>query len=113
MRDLRLVSTYDFTADVRQLPDQQCETVLSAERTCRRSRPVSDRDVQRIAVARRRAGFIQGGLHHAAGETPKPDTADVRIYQSVSNLLVLYKQLERLTARQLLGHLGPRIMLPD
>ena len=44
---------------------------------------------------------------------PDLDSADVKSYRPISNLLVLSKLLERLVARQLLDYLNAYHLLPD
>jgi hypothetical protein len=60
----------------------------------------------------RRAGLIDGGLHHADGKKLNLDPADVKI-RPIFYWSDLSKLLEHLTARQLLVHLGAQRLQPD
>jgi len=60
-----------------------------------------------------RSWSLQRGLHHSTFEKKIDlDPSDVRSYQSISNLSVISKLLEKIVTRQLVSHLNSAGLLP-
>jgi hypothetical protein len=117
MSEFMPLSVDDVIDAVRQLPDKQCEADPMPTRLLKAHVDVLAPFLTALFNASLSQGLVPASFK-AAYITPlvkKPDLdpADVKSYRPISNLSVVSKLLERLTARQLSGYLSVHRLLPD
>ena len=113
--EFRPLDISDVIKDVKLLPDKQCSADPMATWRLKQCADVLAPFLCHMFNTSLQQGYVPSKSAFITPLLKKPDldSADVKSYRPISNLLVLSKLLERLVARQLLDYLNAHHLLPD